>query len=246
MATHALTINGIQFEWRSHPANPLAYMQRDVFFKLSDNNAQWQFVRSFFLDDAQNIALIQKFCERLAHDPNYRAAALRRDTPWAKRNDLFLRNCFNPYFQPNPCLRQLGGIVSAYRYFTENTDAILIHPDYQRIHAHDTATVSQPQQPDPYIAPIVTALNSLPNTKTLASCQGVSGTLDIEGINIMTLSTHARYAYIWFVDLPAALARRLYVHPAITYETLPHPTLRATDDNAAFLAALSAEVSASK
>ncbi|MEL6404129.1 MAG: hypothetical protein AAFR81_07180 [Chloroflexota bacterium] len=227
------------FRLQTHPHNPLGRMQRDLFFRVADSDLrEWQFLRSFYFDEAQNPAHMHAFCECIATDTEYLSASLKRSTRWAIRDDLFLRNCFNSYFQPNPFLAQQGSLMRAFSFFDEHVDAIITHPDYARIQAHDTASAPHPHQPDLAIAPIVSMLNERENVATLASCQGVSGTVHYEGYNIMTISSHARFAYIWFAHLPDSLAVQLSSHPAITYENTPHITLRATDNNADFLSAL--------
>ncbi|MEO1166831.1 MAG: hypothetical protein AAFV98_23835, partial [Chloroflexota bacterium] len=117
----AFQIADTHFRLQTHPHNPLGRMQRDLFFRVADSNLrEWQFLRSFYFDEAQNTAHIYAFCERIATDTAHLSASLKRETRWAIRDDLFLRNGFNPYFQPNPLLAQQGSLMQAFSFFNEH------------------------------------------------------------------------------------------------------------------------------
>lgn len=233
------SIGAYEFEVRFNTANVTGAMQRDIFYKRKQT--EWAFLRSFFFDETQ-LSIIQSFCERIAEELDYEKSSLERTTDWATCNDFFLRNCFNPYFQPNPVLEKLGSMVRAYYFFKEHTLSIMAHPDYQKIYEADSAIIPDATQPDPKILLIITALNHLDRVRTLASCQGVSGIVRFQDLDILTLSSHARYAYIWFAELSPyyhnTFRQYAATEPAVMYTEDIYPTLRATGDNPAFLSAM--------
>ncbi|MGJ3240177.1 MAG: hypothetical protein ACFE0Q_15830 [Anaerolineae bacterium] len=236
LSDHTLTIGAYQFSIRTHSANVASRMQRDIFYRVTDAD-KWRFVRSVYFDDIVP-AVIQAFCEHFADDAEYRRASLHRTTDWARCNDLFLRNCFNPYFQPNPVLTALGSLVRAYYFFQEHTPAIMALPDYQRFTQQDNAMVPHPHQPDPAIVDLIRACNQLDGVRTLASCQGVSGTVRYAGYDLLTLSPHARYAYIWFAHLSPMLEQPLQrtTFSATIYDDTIYPVLQSRGDNRASIA----------
>ncbi|MGB7340153.1 MAG: hypothetical protein WBC91_14750 [Phototrophicaceae bacterium] len=229
-----ITIDDYVFRIMVNPANVLAQMQRDVFYSVGTSEAV--FLRSFFLDDIQH-AIILAFCQQFVQDASFRQASLDRTAGWAVSNDLFLRNCFNPYYQSNPCLEQIGSLVRAYTFFIEHTPHITALPQYQQIAQHDNAHVPHPQKPDPQIADIVSAFNQIQGVKTLASCQGVSDTVHYQGYDLMTLSHHARFAYIWFTAISKDIMDSIKSlnNPHIAINDDIYPTLQSTGDNSAFL-----------
>lgn len=231
----SLTYGIYEFQVGINPANVAALMQGDVFYKSGDS--AYQFLRSFYFDDIMP-GTIRAFCLRFAEDSNYREASLARNTDWAQCNDLFLRNCFNPDFQANPFLENIGSLVGAYQFFKSNANVIITHPDYQTIYQYDSSIMPDSHQADAGIANIVFAFNQIEGVRTLASCQGVSGVVSYQNYEIMTLSPHARYAYIWFRDLSPSIKINLQQMPfsSTVYTENVYPTLQSTGDNPAFLA----------
>jgi len=230
----SFTIGNYDFQVQINFGNVAALMQRDVFYKTGAYD--YQFLRSFYFDDIIQ-AKIGAFCKHFAEDDTYRELSLARQADWAQYNDLFLRNCFNPYFQSNPVLENIGSLVAAYEFFKEHTATIIARADYQRLYQHDLAIVPDAHIPDPELADIITAFNQIEGVRTLASCQGVSGTVSYQKHNILTLAPHARYAYIWFTRITPAMAIKLEQMPfvnAIFIDNV-YPTLQSTGDNAAFL-----------
>lgn len=234
----SFTYGDYDFQVQINPANVTARMQRDVFYKSDDSD--YQFLRSFYFDDIKP-EIIRAFCECFAEDDTYRDLSLGRKTDWAQYNDLFLRNCFNPHFQANPFLENIGSLVGAYQFFKENAGTIIALPDYQGIYQHDSAIIPDSHQADAGIVDIVSAFNQIKGIKTLASCQGVSSTVSYQNHQILTLSPHARYAFIWFSEITPSIALSLRKTPFIfaIYTENVYPTVQSTGDNRAFLAEIS-------
>lgn len=223
-----------EFEVIINPANVAARMQRDVFYKTERTDEM--FVRSFFFDEIVPEKITQ-FCEQFALDADFRSASIQRIADWAIKNDLFLRNCFNPYFQPNPFLEQIGSLVRAYTFFQNHAIEIINQPDYQRIYQQDSALDPLPHQPDPAIADVVRSFNQIEGVATLASCQGVSASVSYQNHDIMTLSPHARFAYVWFATIPTEIEleiRKLSFQHTI-YNNEIYPMLVSTGDNSAYI-----------
>lgn len=210
-------------------ANLVAYQQRDVYVRQGDED---KFIASFYFDDISE-SLIRAFCERYAQDSTFQAETFARKTAHALRNDLFLRNCANPYFQDNPVLEKIGSMVQAYQFFDTHTPGIIRHPDYQRIYQEDMAFQPQSAQFDPEIADIVVTFDQIEGVQTLASCQGVSGTVRYQNTDVLTVAPHARYAYIWFAEMPEKLKTSLQKTPY--YRETVYPMLQSRGDNAVFL-----------
>lgn len=229
-----IPIDDYLFRVTVNSANVLAYMQRDLFYSVGTSQAV--FLRSFFFDDIQ-ASIIQEFCQQFAHDTHFRDTSLNRSADWAQVNDLFLRNCFNPYYQANPFLEQIGSPMRAYTFFLEHTSSILALPSYQEISQQDNAIIPQAHQPDPRIANSIRLLNQLEGVKTLASCQGVSHVVRYQNYEMMTLSPHARFAYVWFSKLPSYLVNQID-NPHIKIIETVYPAMQSTGDNQAFLKSL--------
>ncbi len=231
----SFTIGEFDFQIQVNPANVAALMQRDVLYKTK--HSDYQFLRSFYFDDIAQ-QKIDEFCTRFAEDETCRNLSLARKTDWAQCNDLFLRNCFNPYFQENPVLEQSGSLVAAYQFFKEHTATIIARDEYQRLYQRDSAIIPDAYLPDPEITDIVSEFNQIDGVTTLASCQGVSGTVSYQNYEILTVSPHARYAYLWFAKITPAVANNLKQAPfkhAIFTDNV-YPALQSTGDNSAFLA----------
>lgn len=234
----SFTYGDYHFQVRMNPANVVARMQRDVFYK--SEGSDYHFLRSFYFDDILP-EIIRAFCEYFAKDDTYRDLSLSRKTDWARCNDLFLRNCFNPFFQVNPFLENIGSLIGAYQFFKENAGTIIELPDYQGIYQHDSAIRPDSHQADTGIVDIISAFNQIEGIKTLASCQGVSDTVSYQNYEILTLSPHARFAFVWFSEIPLSIALSLRKAPFIStiYTENVYPTLQSTGDNRAFLSEIS-------
>lgn len=229
-----LIISDYEFDILINPANVVAQMQRDVFYKTQGMDVS--FVRSFFFDDIVP-EKVNQFCEQFALDKPTRIASLQRTSDWAITNDLFLRNCFNPYFQPNSFLEQVRSLVNAYTFFKKYAVEIVHLPQYEQIYQGDNAIQPHPHQPDPAIADIVSTFNLIESVATLSSCQGVSSTVSYKNYDILTLSPHARFAYLWFSSMPTEIAseiRHMTLHHTIYRDDI-YPMLVSTGDNSAFL-----------
>ena len=124
-------------------------------------------------------------------------------------------------------------MAKAYQFFDTHALRIIRHSDYQRIYQQDMVFQPQSHQFDPNIAEIVSDFNQIDGVRTLASCQGVSGMVPYQNYEILTLSPHARYAYIWFVDMPDSIKSSLQKMPY--YREHIYPVLQSTGDNASFL-----------
>ncbi len=162
-----------------------------------------RFLRNFYFEEA-NDRYIYNFCRKFALDSAYRAEVLAKKVRWMKRNRLFVRNiCHMLGDEPAQWnertyehqLRQL------FTWIDTHVEDILALPEYQYFEQLDSAFQPNANELDPLIRPAVDALNQVPGVTTGFSCQGVSGTVQFEGRDLLVVSPHEEYAYVSFAVL---------------------------------------------
>jgi hypothetical protein len=202
-------------------------------------------LRDFYFEEA-NGQHICTFCREFALDEAYRQRALVRETRWAKRNALFVRNLLVAVGE-DVLLSSAWDYDRTSRDFFHWVDAhveeILALVDYQYLKEVDGTFQPRASELDPFIRPAVEALNWIPGVTTQFSCQGVSGKVRFQGRELLTVSPHEEYAYVSFAELvgPArdAIAALLPLFPSITDARVPcnfalKPILSSTGDNLCF------------
>ncbi|MBA2286069.1 MAG: winged helix-turn-helix domain-containing protein [Ktedonobacteraceae bacterium] len=203
------------------------------------------FLRNCYFEEA-NDPYIYPFCQTFAQDEAYRQQVFAGETPWARRNALFVRNLFAVAGEDALFLNKRDYDRKAhdfFRWIDTHFEEILTLPEYQYIQEIDSAFQPCWNELDPLIRPAVEALNRLPGVTTQFSCQGVSGKVHFQGRDLLVVSPHEEYAYVSFSKLeqPAhdAIIRLLPTFPGITNASIPYPfalssVLRATGDNLRF------------
>jgi hypothetical protein len=204
------------------------------------------FLRDFYFEET-NPKYIRNFCHKFALSEPYRQQVLARETPWAKRNALFVRNVFAVW-------EELPGTTSSreedeqklsdfFHWIDAHYEAILALPEYQQLQQLDTAFKPNAKVLDPFIQPAVELLNQIPGVTTQYSCQGVSGKVHFQGRTLLAVSEHEEFAYVSFAELeqPAKdiIEALLPAFPAVTDVPLPfnfalRSLLRSTGDNLRF------------
>jgi len=204
------------------------------------------FLRDFYFEET-NPKYIRNFCHKFALSEPYRQQVLARETPWAKRNALFVRNVFAVW-------EELPGTTSSreedeqklsdfFHWIDAHYEAILALPEYQQLQQLDTAFKPNARVLDPFIQPAVELLNQIPGVTTQYSCQGVSGKVHFQGRTLLAVSEHEEFAYVSFAELeqPAKyiIEALLPAFPSVTDVPLPFnfalPSLwRSTGDNLRF------------
>ncbi|MDQ2906928.1 MAG: winged helix-turn-helix domain-containing protein [Chloroflexota bacterium] len=202
-------------------------------------------LRNCYFDEA-NDPYIYPFCQTFAQDEAYRQQVLAGETPWARRNALFVRNLFTVAGEDALFLNKRDYDRKAhdfFRWIDTHCEEILALPEYQCIKEIDSAFQPGWSELDPLIRPAVEALNRIPGVTTQFSCQGVSGKVHFQGRDLLVVSPHEEYAYVSFSKLeqPAhdVIIRLLPAFPGITNAPIPYPfalssVLRATGDNLRF------------
>ncbi len=220
---------------------------------LQQENRQFgddRFLRDFYFEET-NPKYIRNFCHKFATSEPYRQQVLARETAWAKRNALFLRNMFT-------VLEQLPRTVGSreedeqklrdfFHWIGTYYETILALPEYQRLQQLDNAFKADAKVLDPLIRLPVELLNQIPGVTTQYSCQGVSGKVQFQGRALLAVSEHEEFAYVSFAALeqPAKgiIEALLPAFPAVTNVPLPfnfalRSMLRSTGDNLRFRAEL--------
>jgi hypothetical protein len=204
--------------------------------------AEARHVRTFYFDDARK-EHINNFCAKYASDPEYRTQVDRRETPWAIRDDLFDRN-LSARFEA----RFLGRSApsswsddgrSLYHWLSARSEKIAALPDYARLRALDATFTPSVSELDPGIRDGVAAWTMMPEGVTRFSCQGISGLVRYENVDLVVEMQHHRHAYISFEvlpddvrDLACALAP---AYPSVWLGTWAGaPALISTGDNVQF------------
>jgi hypothetical protein len=204
------------------------------------------FLRDFYFDEA-NPKYIRNFCHKFAGSETYRRQVLARETAWAKRNALFVRNVFAAWEDaPGTSGSQQEDeqkLRDFFYWIDAHYEEILALPEYQRLQQLDTAFKPDARVLDPLIQPAVELLNQLPGITTQYSCQGVSGKVHFQGRTLLAVSEHEEFAYVSFTALeqPAKqiIESLLPAFPAVTDVPLPfnfalRSILRSTGDNLRF------------
>jgi hypothetical protein len=185
--------------------------QRDVEWREQDQCGRWSeplWVRSFYFEDCDQ-QHIRNFCKKFAQDQAYRSACVRGTTDWSQRDRLFVRNIAPPFWQASAVIRTLGDPQQAYAFFKQHWKAIITHPSYQQILAADSTFQPSSTIVDPEIQAAVQLFNTVPAVRTKFSCQGVSGTVCYANLDILVVTPHERFGYIWFDTIPPATEQQL-------------------------------------
>jgi hypothetical protein len=214
--------------------------------------AEEQVLRNFYFEEI-NDPHIHNFCRKFAMDATYRQEVLAGNTPWAKRNALFVRNLFTTLSDDSHLLHECGYDRKAYdlfRWIDTHAEGILALPEYWRLKEIDTAFQPHTGEIDPLIRSAVEALNRIPGVTTQFSCQGVSGKVHFQGRDLLVVSPHVEFAYVSFSALGQAahdaIIAQLSNFPSVTpSRTFGRLALNSTGDNLCFreeLAALAQHV----
>jgi hypothetical protein len=208
------------------------------------------FLRDFYFEET-NPKYIHNFCHKFATSEAYRQQVLARNTAWAKRNALFVRNVFAAWEElprtPSSREEDEQKLSDFFHWIDTHYEAILALPEYQHLQRLDNAFKADAKVLDPLIQPAVELLNQLPGVATQYSCQGVSGKVHFQGRTLLAVSEHEEFAYVSFSELeqPAkdVIEALLPRFPAVT--NVPQPfsfalrsILRSTGDNLRFRAEL--------
>ncbi len=243
-----MTLYGVERTFRYDPfrlqiaydsGNEIGLEQRDIHWSEKQSDGKWtepKFLRSFYFDDVR-LNYMQNFCKKFAENSAYRSVCLAGTTDWSVRDALFRRNLGWEYFQERMVIEMLGDEEKTYQFFKKHWQAIVRLPEYQRIQQLDTQFIPSPTILDPEIAPVVYEFNQIPGVKTRFSCQGVSGTVEYEGLDILVVSPHARLGFIWFEALDPANEHRLKNLALSTSSTTYiefRKSLQSTGDNITF------------
>jgi len=202
-------------------------------------------LRDFYFEEA-NGPHIRNFCRKFALDEAYRQQVLARETRWARRNALFVRNLLSVVGEDALLSNGRGDdrqVHDFFRWVDAHVEEILALPEYQRLKEEDSAFEPSAGELDPLILPAVEALNRIPGVSTRFSCQGVSGKVRSQGRELLVVSPHDEYAYVSFSELgqPArdVIVALLPSFPGITNARIPGnfalgSVLRSTGDNLRF------------
>ena len=213
-------------------------------------SGEWTYLRDFYFDET-NSNHIRNFCRKFATDEIYRKEVLARETRWAKRNALFVRNLDSIVGEDTRLW-----LSNAHRYGQKareffhwiniHVETILALPEYQHLQAIDSAILSDPREVDPLIQPAIELLNSIPGVVTQFSCQGVTGKVRFQEQDLLAVSAHEEYAYVSFAELGQSaydtIMKLLPEFPSITNTRIPNDfsnralsvVLRSTGDNVCF------------
>ncbi len=171
---------------------------------------------------------------------------LARETRWARRNALFVRNLLSVVGEDALLSNGRGDdrqVHDFFRWVDAHVEEILTLREYQRLKEEDSAFEPSAGELDPLILPAVEALNRIPGVSTRFSCQGVSGKVRSQGRELLVVSPHDEYAYVSFSELgqPArdVIVALLPSFPGITNARIPGnfalgSVLRSTGDNLRF------------
>lgn len=224
-----------------------------------------RFLRNFFFEDA-NKQYMQAFCQKFAHDPEYRQRVLNGETRWSKRDALFLRN-LSTILGEQTLLASDGSTMRTarelFRWLDMHTEEILALPAYQQLLALDGNDPQRSCRNDERIQPAITLFEQLSGVKVWHGCQGVSGKIawsaetqaEQPGYTLLAVTQHTEYAHIVFKTLSQfahdTILAHLPAYPAITIERIPctfttQCTLRSTGDNKRFQTELLALAQATK
>ena len=186
--------------------------QREIAWSEQDQSGHWSeplWVRSFYFEDCDR-QYIRNFCKKFAQDESYRTACLDGSTDWAQRDDLFRRNIApSMLWQESAVIQTLGDPEHAYAFFKQHWKVILAQPTYQQILAADSAFQPSRTILDPEIQAAVQLFNTIPGVRTKFSCQGVSGTVCYANLEILVVTPHERFGYIWFDTIPPPIEQQL-------------------------------------
>lgn len=219
---------------------------RSILCQHTKRYGESRHLRDFYFEEA-NDQYIHNFCRKFALDADYRQEVLEGRAPWVERNKLFVRNL--------PALmRNLPGINLTraqqiendrkvrefFKWVCAHAQAIFALPEYQRIQVLDNAFEPTRDELDPGIKPAVEALNQIPGVVTRFSCQGVSGKVHFEGVDLLTVSHHQEFAYVSFQTFEAPAQQAFHAllpnFPSVRlledYSSQWH--LRSTGDNPRF------------
>ncbi|MCI0712993.1 MAG: hypothetical protein L0154_22750 [Chloroflexi bacterium] len=222
-----------RFEVAYDSGNEASLDQRDIYWSEPLGESWW--VRSFYFDDV-NDHHMRNFCKRFAEDESYRKTCLEQKTDWAIRDQLFRRNIGPEHWQDSLVKRAFNGDVpGVYNFFKKHWKTIVELEEYQRIQQIDTTFQPSRYELDPRIREAVECFNQIPGVKTMFSCQGVTGTIIYENLDILVDSPHARFAYIRFETLPEAIESALQTYaPSIAQYKPLWKILESTGDNLQF------------
>ncbi len=228
----------------------LVTLDRQCFDKtvLQEENRLFEeghFLRNFYFDEA-NERYIDNFCRKFALNPAYRQEVLSGRARWMKRNALFCRNILHVLGnESSHCNKETydSSLRQFFKWIDKHIEDILALPEYQHLKEIDSAFDPNQNELDPLIWPAVELLNQIPGVTTRFSCQGVSGTVQFQGLDLLVVSPHEEYAYVSFATLEQsardAIMALLPAFPGISAHlatpTVFHaPLLRSTGHNLRF------------
>ena len=217
--------------------------QRDIEWSEQDQFGRWsepRWVRAFYFEDCDR-QHIRNFCKKFAQDQAYRAACLDDTTDWAQRDDLFRRNIApSLLWHESAVIRTLGDPEQAYAFFKQHWKAIITQPAYQQILAADSTFEPSITILDPEIQAVVQLFNTIPGVRTKFSCQGVSGTVRYANLDILVVTPHERFGYIWFDTIPPLIEQQLIHYLTGSTDARYEPSMKllvSSGDNHVFRAA---------
>jgi hypothetical protein len=192
-----------------------------------------KYLRSFFFE-SDPWGHAEQFCEKVAGDGSYRADLTRGTLAFQKRDRIFERSLqwmdasvdFGPRSAisvgPGVTARQGRANVSAMHQTTERRDAAacrllrFIDDHLEQIGEIDSSSFQPSREDlDPEIASGVQALNAA-GIETVFSCQGISGLLVIDDVELVVEKFHEPLAYVQCVSLPERAAIRIAEDGAIS------------------------------
>ncbi len=234
-----LRYDNFRFQIAFDSGNEVGLEQRDIHWSEKQPDGKWtepKFLRSFYFDDVR-LNYMQNFCKKFAEDTAYRSECLAETADWSIRDALFRRNLGWEYFQKSIIVQMLGDEEKTYLFFKKNWKTIVTFPEYQRIQQLDTQFIPSATVLDPEIAPVVHEFNQIAGVKTRFSCQGVSGTVEYQGLDVLVVSPHARLGFISFEAINPNIEQHLKSLALSTSSTTYiefHKSLQSTGDNIAF------------
>ncbi|GCE26511.1 hypothetical protein KDA_19950 [Dictyobacter alpinus] len=188
---------------------------------------EWKFLRDFLFEEA-TYENIRNFCHDFASNPSTRSIVESREGRWIKRNALYTRNLLSVVGE-QALLANDGSYMRLarefFRWLDLHLEEILNHPEYQHLNKLDSIDKTSTHESDTYIRPAIELFKTLPGIAIRYSCQGVSGKVNMNPYEILTITPHEEFASITFSGISYlihdAISARLSQFASITTQRIP-------------------------